>query len=357
MAVSIEAPTGRLAMREFLALADRVNERRPLHWPAFTQFELAVLSAGSPYLAGRHVQPLLARQGGLPVARVLAVVDERYNHHWGEELGHLAMFEALPGTAQATRALFDAACEWLAERGLKAARCGYGILDLPFAIDAYDELPPTILRQNPPYYHALLKGARFASEKGWLDYRIDVTPAITARWTEAVRAARRAGYEIVPLRDLRRSVRAMEMAETWNDAFARHWGHTPTSTDEFLFLIDSLKSSGVLDTSVIGYRDGEPLGAVWAVPESGSGARCLPGRTLTKHERLNVLAIGVREPARGTGLNLALAGYAFLELARRGAEAVSYTLVLDDNWPSRRTAEKLGAEVRANYVTYRRELR
>jgi hypothetical protein len=27
---------------------------------------------------------------------------------------------------------------------------------------------------------------------------------------------------------------------------------------------------------------------------------------------------------------------------------LSYTLVLDDNWPSRRTAEKLGAKIRAN---------
>jgi hypothetical protein len=27
---------------------------------------------------------------------------------------------------------------------------------------------------------------------------------------------------------------------------------------------------------------------------------------------------------------------------------------MDDNWPSRRTAEKLGASVCANYVVYRR---
>jgi hypothetical protein len=31
--------------------------------------------------------------------------------------------------------------------------------------------------------------------------------------------------------------------------------------------------------------------------------------------------------------------------------------VLDDNWPSRRTAEKLGASVCANYLVYRRDLR
>ena len=32
-------------------------------------------------------------------------------------------------------------------------------------------------------------------------------------------------------------------------------------------------------------------------------------------------------------------------------------LVLDDNWPSRRTGEGLGAQLCANYVAYRRELR
>ena len=45
-----------------------------------------------------------------------------------------------------------------------------------------------------------------------------------------------------------------------------------------------------------------------------------------------------------------------LELVRRGQTYLSYTLVLDDNWPSRRTAERLGAYVCANYMVYRRVL-
>ena len=43
-----------------------------------------------------------------------------------------------------------------------------------------------------------------------------------------------------------------------------------------------------------------------------------------------------------------------LQFARAGAIHLSYTIVLDDNWPSRRTAEKLGAHVCANYMVYRR---
>ena len=70
-----------------------------------------------------------------------------------------------------------------------------------------------------------------------------------------------------------------------------------------------------------------------------------------------MFGIAVLESARGTGLNLAIAARSYLELVKRGSTHVSYTLVLDDNWPSRRTAEKLGGRVCANYLVYRRDLR
>ena len=44
-------------------------------------------------------------------------------------------------------------------------------------------------------------------------------------------------------------------------------------------------------------------------------------------------------------MNLAIAARSYLELVKRGNTHVSYTMVLDDNWPSRRTAEKLGGRV------------
>ena len=80
------------------------------------------------------------------------------------------------------------------------------------------------------------------------------------------------------------------------------------------------------------------------------------GRQLRPDERLNLLGLGVRSSARGRGVNLALAARSFLELVKAGSTHVSYTLVLDDNWPSRRTAEKLGAQICANYLVYRRPL-
>ena len=43
-------------------------------------------------------------------------------------------------------------------------------------------------------------------------------------------------------------------------------------------------------------------------------------------------------------------------MIERGYKSASYTVVMDENWPSRRTAEKLGARVTRNFNVYRKEL-
>ena len=93
MAIRIETPQGKQSIVDFLRFFDRVNAARSARWPAFVTFELAVMAEESPYLEGRIVRPFVAREDGRIVARVLAVVDDRYRRHWDESLGHLGLFE------------------------------------------------------------------------------------------------------------------------------------------------------------------------------------------------------------------------------------------------------------------------
>jgi len=357
VAIRIETPEGTDALTEFVLFHDRVYASRPARWSAFVPLELPILAGESPFVEGRRVRPFVAREGDEIVARVAAVVDSRYNRHWRERLGHLVMFEALPGTREATRLLLDAACEWLEREGTEAARAGFGVLEFPFVIDAYDVLPPPFVRHNPAYYHSLLKDAGFETERGLVDYKIRVRPELVARWESAVEAARRAGYTLVPLKDVPASRRVAEFTELWGDTFKTHWGFTPFSEGEVALLAESLGPVGMLDLSLVAYADERPVGVLWVLPEISATAALAPGHALAAAEKLNFLGIGVREAARGRGVNTAMAGHAYLELVRRGATYLSYTIVLDDNWPSRRTAAKLGAEVCASYVVYRRNFR
>ncbi len=355
--VKIETPQGKEALGEFIQFYDQVYAYRTAYWRTPARLQMAILTGEGPFAEGRTVRPFLAREGSRILARVLAVVDARYNRHWHERLGHLCWFEALPDTRAATRRLMDDACEWLKSQGTEAARAGSGLLEFPFVIDDYESLPPNILRHNPAYYHTLLKDAGFESEKGFVDYKLEVRPELVARWQSMFEAVHRAGYEIIPLRDIPESRRVREFTATFNDTFKAHWGWTPYTEAEISSLLGGIGRIGGLDTSVIACQEGKPVGMLLLVPEHSSSVVLKPGRTLQDSEKLNVLAIGVREVARGRGVNLAMAGYGFLELVRKGAKYLSYTLVLDDNWPSRRTGEKLGASVCANYLVYRRNFR
>jgi GNAT superfamily N-acetyltransferase len=357
MDTTIEEATGPDALTEFLTFQDRINSEHETWWAAIVPMSLPMLQGEGPSASGRRFLPLVARRNGEVVARVLAVVDQRYIEHWNEPLGHTSMFEALPETRDAVRAMHDQACSWLREQGMEGARAGFGVGDFPFRLDAYDVLPPALLRQNPPYYHTLLKEAGYESEQGWVDYKIPVTDELLARWQGFLEDAARRGFDIRPMRDVPSQQRVPDFIELWNESFAEHWGIVPQNADEFADLLTFLEPMGMLDTTVMAYRDDEPVGAVWSVPEMASALAMTNGRDVTEAEKVNFLAIGVRPSARRQGVNLAMAAYAYLELARRGARHVSYTLVLDNNWPSRRTAEKLGASICANYMVYRRNFK
>jgi hypothetical protein len=355
LTVTILTLSGEQALTDFVLFHDRVYQYRSAYWPAMAAVHLPILMGDTPFACERNLKAFAAFDDGAMVARAVAIIDGRYQRHWNETLGHIAMFEAMPGARESVKLMLDEACAWLRANGATSARAGYGLMEFPFVIDDYETLPPDIARQNPHYYHSLLKEADFESERGWVDYKIQVTPEIVDRFERALASCRRDGFEIVALRHLAPARRLRDFELTWNQAFADHWGAIPFSTEELAFLFEFFESSGGLDTSVLAYRGGEPVGALMVTPPNPAGAILKPGRILGDHEKLNFLGIGVLETARGRGVNLAMASYAYLQLIRNGSKFLSYTLVLDDNWPSRRTAEKLGAKVCANYVTYRRD--
>ena len=354
----IEFPEGKDALSEFVLFRDRVYENRSIRWPANLANGLALLMRESAGSEDRTFCPIVVRDGGDIVARAVAVLDARYNRHWNERLGHIISFEAMPGTREAVRRLMDAACEWLKHQGAEAARTGcLGATDMPFVVDDYESLPPSLLRHNPAYYHRLLKDAGFQTERGWVDYKMPVTPELTSRYESALEAARRGGFEIIPVGQIPEKRRIPEFTDTFNDTFRFHWGYPPSSETQIAETFSHLDPLGINELSVIAYHGSNPVGFVFIVAESTNGAVVKPPRTVQESERLNVLGIGVRNAHRGRGVNLAMASYSYLELIRRGATWLSYTLVLDDNWPSRRTGEKLGGECCANYLTYRRNFR
>ena len=236
---------------------------------------------------------------------------------------------------------------WLADQGADAARCGMGAL-MPFVTDDYESLPPSILRFNPPYYHAFLKDAGFESSATTWTTR---SPCARSSWRAGTTptAAERAGFRLVPLRGSPEA-RAALTADIFNETFSAHWGMSPVTA----------AGSDVSRSLRVGRRARHVGDRLPGRRADGSGDRRARTRVRVRLARPDAApggsgsTVGIGSACRrGRGLHLGVGGLGFRGLARRGAEHVSYPLVLDDNWPSRRTAERLGAEVCANYAAYR----
>jgi hypothetical protein len=354
--IDVVVADGDRVLAEFARFPATVYRAHGLRVAAAPAETIALVRQQTAFTEGRRFQPFLARDGARPVARAAALVDDRYNEHWHDRLGHLVLFEAAQDGATATRLLIDRAADWLDGQGCVAMRAGYGSFEPGFVIDDYAHVLRRHWRHNLPYYHTFLKNAGFETEKGSAEYVIQVSPEIERRYRGYLESARGAGFEILSLRRVPPERRLPDFTTTWNAAYASHWGLAPLRERELETLLAHHEGSATMDLSAIAYHGTEPVGVVLVqepAPRRMFLGRVFPRRPSSRHERFNSFAVGVAPEARGSGLALALGAHAYLQLIARGAKAFSYGLVVDDNWPSRRTAEKLGAYVCANYVTYR----
>jgi hypothetical protein len=319
---------------------------------------------------GSHsrIQPFWIEDGERVLATVTAVIDDKFNAHWNERIGHLLSFEALPGQHDAAGSLLREACSWLRERECTAARLSFLVgWQVPLTIDAYDVVPTIFHTCNPPYYHSYVKDSGFATESGQSEYRIQFTPELASSYQQMVGRASSAGVKLRSWDFDKLEEESATFLNIYNETFFDHWGAPQFTLPEMLEFTLGLKDFLVADFTWFAEVDEQTIGGVLSLPDLNQAFHKMKGKVIEENfpEFLQalkaidhgvLLTIGVQRQFRGQGINLALAAKSYLAMIERGYKSASYTTVLDINWPSRRTAEKLGARIERNFVVYRKEL-
>jgi ribosomal protein S18 acetylase RimI-like enzyme len=346
---------------EFARLPYEVYAARDAWWPPDIHNEVDLLAGRALIAAHLELAPFCAWRDGKLVARASAVVNHRYIQHWQEKLGQLIHFEALPDEDEAVAAMLAVAIDWLSRRGMLGVRSGFAaFLDYPYTIDHYDQLPSFLLRGNPAAYHSYFKNSGFYIEKGMADFTAPLTTQAVERFGEIEYGARSVGVALKSWREYGFMAAVDAWTDVINAAFARHWGWNPISHEEVRPMLLPLQGTPVAELSIIAEQNGQPVGAVFSVPDlTAALARVRSGAKIPLERgggsRGALINVGVLEPMRSRGIARAMAARSFTTMARSGMRFAGYTLVLDDNWPSRHTAASLGARVTGNFVAYRRD--
>jgi GNAT superfamily N-acetyltransferase len=355
-------------LQRYVDFGQEVYRQNPYWVPPDSHHLKSILAGEGGFGSSSQIQAFWVEDGGRVLATVGAFKDEAYNQHWGEQMGHLLFFEALPEQDEAVESLMRAACEWLRTQGCQAARLSIlPGLQLPLTIDAYDAVPTIFHSYNPPYYHSYIKNGGFVTEKGVVQYQIRFTPELASRYREMIERTTNSGISLRSCDFDRLEQETETFTDIFNETFRLHWGFMPLPTAVMRGLTVELKDFLVADFMVFAETDGQTVGAVYSLPDLNQALHQMRGKAIEQHfaefqrhlqdvDHGVLLVIGVKDGHRGRGINLALAARSYLAMIERGYKIGSYTVVLDDNWPSRRTAEKLGARVARNFNVYRKEL-
>jgi len=368
MVVQVRSLSSPEELQRYVNFSQEVYRDNSQWVPPDSHHLVELLSGQGGFGPESHIQPFWVDDAGRVLAAITAVINDTYNRRWSERLGHLVFFEALPDQNEAVEMLMRAANGWLRARDCESVRMSLlPGMQLGLTIDAYDEVPTIFHSYNAPYYHSYIKNGGFRTECGVVQYQVRFTPELADQYREMVEHAVKAGVQLRRWDFDRMEAENETFTSLFNETFEKHFGFMPLPAAVMNGLTVGLKDFLVSDFTLFAEAEGTTVGFVYSLPDLNQAFHGMRGKDLEENlsefqQRLQaidhgvLLIIGVKESQRGRGVNLALAARSYLAMIDRGYKTASYTVVMDENWPSRRTAEKLGARVTRNFNVYRKEL-
>lgn len=326
---------------------------------------------GNPVLARSRHELFLARRGGEPAGRVVAYVDPRFNAYYRSRIGFFGAFECREDP-EAARALYRAAEQWMADRGMESSRgpihpsaeC-WG-----FVTEGFDRPPVFLSPHNPPYYNALTVAAGYSGVKDLYAYEADGASGyeIPGRFSRfaALHALRHPGLSTRRIDTANLDRDAEHVLRILNEGVAENWGYVPVERDEMVAVVRKLKP--FLDRDAVWFveDEGKPVACCLGFPDvnvmiKAIGGRLLPfgflrlvfGMRRVRDYRLWGLA--VLPSYQGRGLDVLLYMKLFEALAPKGVR-LEANYILEDNFRIRNALEKLGMRRVKAYRVYEKDL-
>ncbi len=376
--VAIEVARDRRAMREFILLPWKIYKHDPL-WvaPLIMDMEKMLDRTKHPFHQHAEVEYFVARRvvhssgpshagggkAGDVIGRIAAIINHAHNEFHGEKTGFVGFFESIEESA-VSQALFHAAADWLAERGMERMRGPanfssneeWGLL-----VDGFDSSPMVMMTYNPPHYARRFEEFGFEKAKDVVAYFLDNNSPPERLLRGARRIAGDGRITIRPL-NMKRFDQEVELVrDIYNRAWEKNWGFVPMTEAEIKHMAKELKP--VVDPRIVLFAEfeGKTIGFALALPNAYQALKKAKGRLFPfglikilieakKIRYVRVLTLGVVKEHRGLGAD-ALLYLGIYEGAReRGYLGGEFSWILEDNAPMRRALEHLGARV---YKTYR----
>ncbi|MGK2932476.1 MAG: hypothetical protein ACSLFD_06875 [Solirubrobacterales bacterium] len=375
--VIVREVENRKDLKKFVKVPFLVHEDHPEWVPPLIMDRMQFLNRDkNPYFDHAEVGLWIAEADGVPVGRISAQIDQRWDEYRGGNDGQFGFFETTDDAAVAD-ALLDAGCEWLAGKGREKV---YGPMDFTtndevgIQIEGFG-IPPVILENcHQPYFQKLVEGNGFTKamdllmwhlEMGKLAKGLEFHPAIMEA---AQKSLDDEGIRIRSMKKKDMTAEVMRFHEVYNEAWGDNWGFVPITEDEAGFHAATLKLVLDEDWAMIAEKeDGEVVGAALTLPDFNQVLAKMKGRILPagwyhyltarkKIDSVRILALGVKNAYQHTGVAAALYVRHIQTTHPDRVMKGEAGWILETNEPMNRALEGMGGEVTKKYRIYEKTL-
>lgn len=327
----------------------------------------------NPFYKRAARELFLAVRDGRVVGRIAAIENRAHNEFHSDRVGFFGFFEVMEDQEAAT-ALFGAAAEWLAGRGLDVMRGPMSPStnhEAGLLVRGFRWQPTIMTAWNPRYYADMCEGAGLVKAKDLLAYFIpmgDERFALPERFEQhATRALSRTNLVFRDV-DLKKFPRELEICwDVYNSAWERNWGFVPMTKEEFVYMAKEMKALLIPQFAFVAEIDGKPAGFMLVLPDFNHVFKQIPNGKLLptgifklllgkrKLRSGRIILLGVKPEFRSRSIFQLFAHELFRRGKAYGAVGAEASWILEDNAQLIRPMEALGAREYRRWRIYEKE--
>jgi hypothetical protein len=215
------------------------------------------------FKSGEATRWLLKSNTNQTIGRIAAFYSELYNKTTSEKTGGIGFFECVD-SKDAAHMLFNTACKWLTERGIKAidGPINFGEKDRFWGLMVSGFKNPSYLETyNPPYYQALFENYGFKKTVEQSTSEITAADFNYERFKRiASRVLQNPDYGFEHYRDIEIEKFSQDFMSIYNQAWAHRPDFTPMTMERVMTTMKALRPILQEDLIWFAYANNEPAG-------------------------------------------------------------------------------------------------
>jgi len=319
-----------------------------------------------PFYEHSEIQLFLLYDGGKVIGRIAAINNTNHNKVYESKDGFFGFFDCI-NDAAAAKQLFEAAQEWLKERGLTKVLgpvnfstnevCG-------LLIEGFDGPPVAMMPYNAQYYLPLLEQMGFQKNVDLRAYRYTAGTYSDRSVKLMGRIEERLQRNDIILRKINMKKFKEEcnaVREVYNKAWDKNLGFVPMTDKEFDYTANDLKMILDPEFCILAEQHGKIVGFALAIPDINQilikikRGRLFPTGLIKllankkKIDGIRILLLGVVDGYRKMGIEACLYGRIIKHFEAKKMKYAEASWTLDHNDLINKPIEDIGGKLYRKY--------